>query len=365
MSSNPTAPRGVIAWLWITCALLLAMIVVGGVTRLTGSGLSIVRWEPIIGALPPMSGADWERVFALYRESPQYLLVNQGMDLEGFKSIFWWEYFHRLLGRSIGLVVGVPLLAFWLTGRIDRRRALTLLGIFALGGLQGFVGWLMVKSGLINLPQVSHYKLTLHLGIGFLIFALVVWQTLSVTFGASRARYVGQLDPTLRRWCVAFLGLVSVTVLYGGLVAGLRAGHAFPTFPRMAGHWVPPGLLAAEPLWRNFLDSAITVHFVHRVLALLVTVAAVAIAARAWRAPQEFGLRRAAAIVVVVVGAQVALGIATVLLSVPVWAGALHQVNGALLVAATLNLMHVLAARLPQATPRVSPAAVTEAGEPA
>ncbi|HMR06980.1 MAG TPA: COX15/CtaA family protein [Polyangiaceae bacterium] len=351
MSSKQTASRGVITWLWLTCALLLAMIIVGGVTRLTGSGLSIVRWEPIIGALPPQDSAQWQRVFALYQESPQYQLVNHGMDLEAFKSIFWWEYFHRLLGRGIGLVVGLPLIAFWLTGRLSRRRTLALAGIFALGGLQGVVGWLMVRSGLVDLPQVSHYRLTLHLGIGFLIFGLVFWQALSVSFGEGRARRVAHMDPQLRLHVVGFLLLVCVTVLCGGLVAGLKAGQAFPTFPLMAGYWVPPGLFACEPLWRNFVDSAVTVHFQHRVLALLVTFATGYLALRAFRAPPQLGLRRAASLLTLAVALQVVLGVVTVLLSVPVWAGAAHQVNAALLLAATLNLMHVLSASVPEPVP--------------
>jgi cytochrome c oxidase assembly protein subunit 15 len=353
MSSKQSASRGVITWLWLTCALLLAMIIVGGVTRLTGSGLSIVRWEPIIGALPPLDEAQWQRVFALYQTSPQYQLVNHGMGLEAFKGIFWWEYAHRLLGRGIGVAVGVPLLAFWLTGRISRRRAATLLGIFALGGLQGLVGWFMVQSGLADLPQVSHYRLTLHLGIGFLIFGLVVWQALSVTFAEQRTRQRAQINPQLRLQVLGFLLLVSVTVLCGGLVAGLKAGHAFPTFPLMAGHWVPPGLFAAEPLWRNFVDSAVTVHFQHRVLALLVTFAAVYIAMRAFRAPPELGLRRAASLLVGTTALQVALGIITVVLSVPVWAGAAHQVNAALLLAATLNLLHLLSAPAPETAAKI------------
>ncbi|MEZ4220113.1 MAG: COX15/CtaA family protein [Polyangiaceae bacterium] len=348
MSSRQPVSRGVLTWLWLTSALLLTMIGLGGLTRLTGSGLSIVRWEPIIGALPPLNADDWERVFALYRASPQFQWVNSDMTVEGFKGIFWLEYFHRLLGRSIGLVVFLPLLTFWWTKRLPRRRALVLLGIFSLGGLQGLVGWLMVKSGLNDLPQVSHYRLTLHLGLGFLLFALVLWQALDLSFGRHRERAV---DPRVsRRATLGLLALLSVTIAMGALVAGLKAGQAFPTFPKMAGYWLPPGLIAVEPLWRNFVDNAVTVHFQHRLLASAVLVYVIVLVVRAWRAGSRIrgplGLMLSAALV------QYGLGIATVLLGVPVWAAAVHQINAALLLASVLNVLHVLLAHRRAKQPR-------------
>lgn len=362
MRTHP-ASRPVVVWLWATTLMLLTMIVVGGVTRLTGSGLSIVRWEPVVGALPPLSATDWERVFALYRETPQYALVNAGMDVEGFKSIFWWEYIHRLLGRAIGVVVFVPLVVFWWTERLDRRRALALLGIFCLGGLQGFIGWYMVQSGLINVPQVSHYRLTLHLSLGFLLFALVLWQALDVSLGAARHSAVDEHPPSpgFRRAVIAILTLVSITAVSGGLVAGLRAGHAFPTFPLMLGQWVPPGLLAHEPVWRNFLDSAVTVQFQHRVLAVAVLIAAAGLSVAARRAALPKEARQAADLLLALVCVQAALGITTLLLHVPVWAAAAHQGNAALLIAGCLNLLHVLTAGAPaaQSAPVPSPAPAT------
>ena len=232
--------RAVATWLWLCTALLLGMIVVGGVTRLTGSGLSIVRWEPIVGALPPLNGSEWERVFALYKESPQFRLVNSHMDLDAFKSIFWWEYFHRLLGRSIGIVVALPLVFFTLKRWIERRRAIVLVGIFCLGGVQGLIGWLMVKSGLVDAPHVSHIRLTLHLVTGMLIFALVLWQAVDATWARSRARGLAEVSAEaltpVRRWAMLVTTLAAVTVTSGGLVAGLRSGHAFPTFPLIAGY---------------------------------------------------------------------------------------------------------------------------------
>jgi cytochrome c oxidase assembly protein subunit 15 len=318
--------RAVAVWLWIVAASLWAMIVLGGVVRLTGSGLSITVWDPIMGAIPPLSHADWERAFALYRESPEYRLKNLGMDLGSFQTIFWFEYFHRLLGRLIGVILGVPLFVFAIKRWLDRRLIKWLIGLFLLGGLQGLVGWYMVKSGLSDMPRVSHYRLTLHLGLGLLSFAITVWLALEQSFGASRGR----------RSTAWLVGAVFFTALSGGLVAGLHAGHAFPTFPLIAGHLVPPGLLALEPFWRNFLDSALTVQFQHRVFALLVLGFVIA---SWWKARGSSG-RRAFDLVLALVLFQVALGICTLLFHVPTLLAAMHQGNAALLIAASLFAHH-------------------------
>ncbi len=352
--------RAVVVWLWSCTALLLAMIVVGGVTRLTGSGLSIVRWEPIVGALPPTSHSEWERVFALYKETPQFRLVNSGMDLEGFKSIFWWEYFHRLLGRSIGLLVAVPLLLFTMRRWIEKRRALQLVGIFCLGGVQGLIGWLMVKSGLVDAPHVSHIRLTLHLVTGMLIYALVLWQAVDATWARRRARELSNVDPAalrpVRRWATLVTVLAAVTVTSGGLVAGLRSGHAFPTFPLIAGYWVPPGMLANGPVWLNFFDNVILVQFQHRLLAYSVALSSLAVWLVARRRPLSAHARWAVRLLLASVAVQITLGITTLLLHVPVWAAAAHQGNAALVLAACLNLIHALAVRVPVEQAQMSPA---------
>jgi len=322
-----------VVWLWLCVAALLTMIVLGGVVRLTGSGLSITVWEPIMGALPPLSHAEWERLFALYRRSPEFRQVNPNMDLAAFQGIFWPEYLHRVLGRSIGVLVAVPCVVFLWRGFLGRQLVRRLVLLFALGGLQGLIGWLMVASGLVDAPHVSHYRLTLHLGMGFLLFGYATWLALEQTLGGY---VVTDGWPRLRRTLVAFTALAAVTALSGGLVAGLKAGQAFPTFPLMAGAWVPAGLLALAPTWRNGFDNAITVMFQHRVLGVSVLVFATVI----WVAARKGGLPRHARIafglILLAVLLQVTLGIATLLMHVPVSVAAAHQGNAALVLAAAL-----------------------------
>ena len=240
------------------------MVVVGGVTRLTHSGLSIVEWQPIVGTLPPLSQADWQETFGKYRLTPQYLQVNKGMTLEEFKGIFWWEYWHRLLGRVIGVVFLVPLLWFIARREIPPGYAGKLFGIFLLGGLQGALGWYMVKSGLVDDPRVSQFRLTAHLGLALAIFAAMLWAGLSLIY-PSRAKWELVPDPSTRAWAIGVALLVFVMALSGGLVAGIRAGFAYNTFPLMNGRLVPPEIFMLEPWWRNFFWNMATVQFDHRV----------------------------------------------------------------------------------------------------
>jgi len=324
--------RAVAIWLWTCVAALLALIVLGGVVRLTRSGLSITVWDPIMGAIPPLDHAAWERAFELYRQSPEFRDVNRHMDLAGFKGIFWLEYIHRLLARSIGLLVALPLGVFLWRRMLDKRLVRHLVILFLLGGLQGLIGWLMVASGLVDAAHVSHYRLTLHLGMGFVLFGYAVLLAAWQTFGPRVARPSTGLERATRALTV----LAAVTVLSGGLVAGLKSGHAFPTFPLIGGQWVPDGMAAAHPLWRNFVDNTITVQFQHRVLATLVFVSVCGLWwwARKAQLPRPARLAFDAALVVVCI--QVALGISTLLLHVPVALAAAHQGNAALLVGVLL-----------------------------
>src|SRR5687768_6960674 len=253
MTSNDR--RAVAAWLLVCAALVFLIVVVGGVTRLTRSGLSIVEWQPLIGALPPLSEAHWQELFAKYRQTPEFRLVNFDMTLEGFKTIFWWEYAHRLLGRLIGLVFFLPLLYFLWKGKIDKPLAWKLFGIFLLGGLQGALGWFMVKSGLVDDPRVSHFRLTAHLGVALAIFAAQFWIALGLLFPRNQ--------PVVKQ-AAALPLIIFLMALTGGMVAGLRAGYAYNTFPLMNGHFVPPEILALEPWWQNFFYNMATVQFVHR-----------------------------------------------------------------------------------------------------
>ncbi len=325
--------RGAVAaWLFICAAFTFAMVVVGGITRLTESGLSIVEWQPLAGALPPLSQADWETLFAQYRETPQYRKVFSEIGLDGFKRIFWWEYAHRLLGRVIGLVFLVPFLIFYFTNKLSRPLAWKLAGLFVLGGLQGAMGWYMVKSGLVDDPRVSHFRLTAHLGLALLIFSLEFWLALDL------------LNPSGKQTNglpLLVLGLVFLMALSGGFVAGLRAGHSYNTFPLMNGHLVPPEAFMLEPWWRNFFWNVATVQLVHRSIFWLLLVL---IPMLWWQARGTAG-KIAVHHLLVMFLVQATLGISTLLLAVPVPLAALHQAGAVLLLAAALWTAQSLQAR--------------------
>jgi cytochrome c oxidase assembly protein subunit 15 len=315
--------RAVAAWLFACAALTFAMVVVGGITRLTESGLSIVEWQPLAGALPPMSQAAWETLFAEYRKTPQYLQVFSAIGLEGFKSIFWWEYGHRLLGRVTGLAFLFPFLFFYFRRKLSRSLAWKLAGIFVLGGLQGALGWYMVKSGLVHDPRVSHFRLTAHLGLALLIFSAELWLAL------------GLLHPERKRVAVfplAVAGVVFLMALAGGFVAGLHAGHAYNTFPLMNGHLIPPEAFLLEPWWRNFLWNVATVQLVHRTIFWLLLILIPIVWWQARRTPAKIAAHHLLGMFVI----QASLGISTLLLAVPIPLAALHQAGAVLLLAAAL-----------------------------
>jgi cytochrome c oxidase assembly protein subunit 15 len=320
--------RAVAAWLLVCAALVFAIVVVGGITRLTESGLSIVEWQPIAGALPPLSQADWETLFAKYRETPQFARAFPDMDLEGFKRIFWWEYLHRLLGRAIGLVFLVPFLWFLLRGRLDRPLAWKLAGIFVLGALQGALGWYMVKSGLVAEPRVSHFRLTAHLGLALAIFAAELWIALDLLRPRTGARPAG--------FALALAGLVYLMALSGGFVAGLRAGHAYNTFPLMNGHLVPPETFMLEPWWRNFLWNVAAVQLAHRAFFWLLLV----IVPLLWWRLRDSEARLPAHCLLGMFALQATLGISTLVLKVPIPLAAAHQGGAVLLLAAALWTAH-------------------------
>jgi len=322
-------------WLLACCALLFAMIVVGGVTRLTHSGLSITEWQPIVGTLPPLSAQDWNDAFAKYQATPEYREVNRGMDLQAFKGIFWWEYAHRLLGRAIGVVFIVPLLWFIARRKIPPGYWPALATLFVLGGAQGALGWYMVQSGLVDDPRVSQLRLTAHLGLAIAIFGAMWWIALSLLRPSART---GAMRSPLLSFALAIVGLVFVMVLSGGLVAGIRAGFAYNTFPRMNGAWVPLEIMMIEPWYRNFYENMATVQFDHRLMALLLALSVAAYWWRARRAPSP--ARGAAWILGVMLVVQVALGISTLLLVVPVGLAALHQAGAVLVFAAAINAAH-------------------------
>jgi cytochrome c oxidase assembly protein subunit 15 len=329
--------RALAAWLLACCAMVFAMVVVGGMTRLTHSGLSIVEWQPIVGSVPPLTEAQWEETFAKYRETPEFRLRNHDMTLEGFKGIFWWEYSHRLLGRAIGLVFLLPFLWFLARQRIPRRLAWPLAGIFALGALQGGVGWFMVKSGLVDDPRVSSVRLAMHLGLAFLIYASMLWVALGLLYASEPAK------PGLSRAARALAALVFVMALSGALVAAIRAGYAYNTFPLMDGHWIPPEILMIDPWWMNFVHNMATVQLVHRAIAMVI---AVCVAAVWWRvrlgAPPGSRARAWADALAVFAAIQIGVGIATLLLRVPLPLAAIHQAGAVLVFTCAVGLAHAL-----------------------
>jgi len=313
-------------WLFANAAMVAAMIVIGGITRLTESGLSMVEWKPLIGWLPPLSDAEWERVFALYRETPEFRVHNFWMGLDDFRTIFFWEYVHRLWGRLIGLVFAVPFLVFLVSGRIERAMAPRLAMLFVLGALQGAIGWWMVTSGLADEPRVSPYRLTLHLSMAFVILGLLLWTALELR----EVRPPAPADAALRRGAAAVLALISLTIVAGAFVAGTDAGYAYNTFPLMGGRFVPEGYWAADLGIATLFEWVPAVQFNHRWLAVATALATLGYAHLALRrAPAS--VRLPLRLLALAVAGQVGLGIATLLLAVPVWLGALHQGGAVLL----------------------------------
>ena len=329
--------RIVAVWLLVCCAMIFAMVVLGGVTRLTGSGLSMVEWDPIFGVVPPLGEQEWQRVFEQYRASPEYQKVNMHMEVDDFKSIYWFEFAHRLLGRAIGMVFLLPFLFFLWRGWLRRPLIPKLVVMFVLGGLQGALGWYMVASGLVDDPHVSQYRLTAHLLMAFLIYGFIFWVALDLWEGRKRAATAVVPKP-LRRGTAWFLSLLVIAIGSGGLVAGLKAGYAYSTFPLMDGHLVPKAIFLLEPRWRNFFENIATVQFDHRLLATLVFISGIALWFHARRLPAPLRLR--SHLLLAMIGIQIALGISTLLLHIPVALASLHQAGALVLFTVTLYLLH-------------------------
>ncbi len=323
----------VAGWLFAMCGMILVMVALGGATRLTGSGLSIMEWAPLRGTLPPLSDAEWNRLYEMYRKIPQYELVNKGFGLAGFKEIFWLEWLHRLWGRLIGLAFVVPLAVLWWRGAVPRALLPRLLGLFALGGLQGAVGWFMVASGFMaEATAVSPYRLVVHLGLALVLYAVVLWTALGLL---ARAPVAGPRH-LVRANAVA----VAFAILAGGFVAGLKAGLDYNTFPLMAGSLVPEGYAQLSPWPRNLVENIAAVQFNHRLLATLTLVLAGASLVAGWRSAARPALLALAA----TVGVQYALGIATLVHVVPVGLGTAHQTMAVLVLTASLVALHRLRA---------------------
>ncbi len=309
------------------------MVVLGGLTRLTGSGLSITEWKPIHGALPPLSQADWQQEFDAYKTIPQYELVNKGMTLDEFKSIFWWEWAHRNLGRVIGIAFAVPLLVFLIRGRVERSLLPRLVGLFVLGGMQGALGWFMVMSGLKDRVDVSHYRLVAHLGLALVIYAALLWTALPLW----RGEWPPKATPhPLYRWSLAVLALVFIQILLGGFVAGLDAGLTYNTWPLMDGKFVPDGAFAHP------FDDVTTVQFNHRIMAYIVSAAVAALWFVGSRKELPSSARTASHLLLAAVALQVLFGIWTLLEVVPVGLAAMHQLGAVALLTAGIFQAYAL-----------------------
>jgi cytochrome c oxidase assembly protein subunit 15 len=327
-------------WLFICCAAIFSMVVLGGVTRLTGSGLSMVEWAPIMGMLPPLSQSEWLDTFQLYKQFPEYKIHNYAMDLEGFKSIYWFEYSHRILGRLIGIIFFFPMLFFFLKGWVSASLKPKLIAMFILGGLQGLLGWYMVKSGLVNDPNVSQYRLTAHLGLALFVYAYILWIGLSLFFQNEDGLNKKSTMDTLKPFALFLTIFVFVTALSGGFVAGLKAGHAYNTFPLMNGQLIPDGLFTIAPAWLNFFENVTTVQFDHRLLATLLFITAVVFYIAAIRKKPSTRVKLGLHLMLAMLFIQVSLGISTLLLHVPVVLAASHQTGALLLFTLVLFVAH-------------------------
>ena len=335
--------KQVVGWLVVCGILVFCMIIVGGATRLTHSGLSIVEWEPIVGTIPPLNDTDWNQVFDEYKGSPEYQLINFGMSLDEFKVIFWWEYFHRLLGRLIGFVFFVPFLFFLITRRLNAGLTGRLLGIFALGGLQGGMGWYMVASGLVDEPNVSQYRLTAHLGIAFLIFGAITWTAMSVLYPSKTNLSVPV--KSMYKASVAVSATLFLMVLSGGFVAGLQAGLIYNTFPLMGNSFIPPNLFALTPFWTNFFDNMTTVQFDHRIIAYILAIMIPIFWFKLRRRDVSNRTKTLSNLLLGLLALQIVLGITTLIYHVPTVLGVAHQAIGSLLFITSLAVTQSIISR--------------------
>jgi len=328
-----------IVWLAGCALLVLMMVVLGGITRLTHSGLSMVEWQPLMGVIPPITEADWLEVFSKYKHSPEYQQVNLGMNLSEFKSIFYFEYAHRVLGRLIGLVFLVPLLAFGYQKRLSRPLGISLVSVFILGGLQGLIGWYMVQSGLVDEPRVSQYRLTAHLGLAAALFGSLLWVTTGLAI-KNRAR---ELIYARRIKCliISLVILIYLMILLGGLVAGLRAGLVWNTFPLMGDTFIPIGLYEQSPWYLSVFEDRTTVQFHHRMVAFCICALTVFLLIAVVRSKLSRPYKVSVVSWCLLIGSQIVLGILTLLKVVPVPLAALHQALALIVFGAGVVLMRL------------------------
>ncbi len=331
--------RQIAYWLFFCAAVIFGMILLGGVTRLTNSGLSMVDWKPLMGVIPPMSEADWQHMFSKYKQFPEYQKINAGMSLEAFKSIFMYEYLHRVLGRLIGIIFILPFLFFYFTKRIKAGLTPKLLIMLIGGGCQGLLGWYMVKSGLVDKPDVSQYRLSAHLGAAVLIYSFILWTAFDLVNRRTE-------QPTqLKTFAYSLSGLIFLMILSGGLVAGTKAGYAYPTWPLMGDSFIPAGLYSMTPAWLSAFEDITTIQFNHRIFAYVIVALVVGFAAKALRADIQGHAKTAVFCLIGLLILQVSLGISTLIFYVPIPVAAAHQVGAVALLSASLFISHSLTKR--------------------
>lgn len=334
---NKTSHRAIIVWLLTGCFLIFIMVIIGGITRLTQSGLSMVEWK-FTGSIPPLNETEWNVQFEKYQRSPEYKLINSHFSLSDFKHIFWWEFIHRLTGRTIGFVFIIPFCWFLIRRKIPPGFFKKIFFLFGLGLCQGMLGWIMVKSGLNKVPHVSHYLLAAHLSTAFATFGFTFWFALDLLFPGDEMRK----SRSLKRKTILLLFLVSLQIIYGAFVAGMKAGFLFSTFPKMGYRWIAPEVFSMQPWWKNAIENGAGVQFIHRLLAMLIVVVTAVIFLQSRKL---FFPARMNKIVYVLCGAvllQFILGVSTLLLHVPVVIASLHQVGAFLLFSTAILLVHRL-----------------------
>ena len=331
---NKHSNKPIIYWLVILIATIFTMIVVGGITRLTDSGLSMVEWRPLLGTLPPMTDAEWQRVFSIYKEYPQYQLVNRGMSLEEFQFIFYWEWGHRVLGRFIGVLFAIPFFFFLLRGMVPKALQPKLWVALFLGGAQGLMGWYMVKSGLVDEPLVSHYRLAAHLSLALIIFAYLSWlllEQLDIEKKPTSAKFRGVLN--------TFTVLLIVQIIYGAFVAGNRAGFGYNTFPMMNDVWLPEIAMSLSPFWHNLVDNNAMLQFIHRWLAVVILGFTLWLV---WLAntQEDRRIKISTNMLLGAVIAQFLLGVFTLIYVVPISLGSIHQAGACVVVLCLVTLQY-------------------------
>lgn len=333
MKNNTNKP--IIIWLLSGCLLIFLMVIIGGITRLTNSGLSMVDWKLIMGAIPPIGEEAWQKTFEQYQQFPEYQMVNYHFTLAEFKSIFFWEYFHRLLGRLIGLVFIIPFVYFLVKKKLSKKLTVQCLIILGMGALQGVIGWWMVKSGLVKDPDVSHFRLAIHLITAFLTFAYTFWVALNLIYPNNSSEY-----KSIRKITYLLFGIIILQIIYGAFVAGLNAGFVINTWPKMGDEWISESVFAIEPLWLSFIEGIAGVQFIHRYLAYVV----VGVIIYLWFKTRKLTLnslqQQGVTILWLAVLFQFVLGVFTLLLAVPVWLGVAHQLGAFLLLTAIVFVMN-------------------------